>query len=144
MSYNSFLIIIKFIWSTKSTMYTMSTGTIIHQLHLCRRVRLSSNEYPGYDDIKLNLIVKLQSWYFGESGVHLYCHYYQVHLLRIVVPVEVLSRGQIELLNHLSRIIILSYFKPYSCVQIICIRLEYLINRIANVKLQYLKPLNSV
>ena len=40
--------------------------------------------------------------------------------------------GQIELFNHLLRIIIIisssSSLKPYNDVQIICIRLEYLIS----------------
>ena len=42
-------------------------------------------------------------------------------LLRLVVPVRVPSLGQIELFYHLQRIIIYSYLKPYSSVQIICI-----------------------
>ena len=41
---------------------------------------------------------------------------------------------EIELFNHLLRIIIINYLKPYSCVQIIYITVEYLINRITKVK----------
>ena len=41
---------------------------------------------------------------------------------------------QIELFNHLLGIIIISYLKPYSCVQIVHIRSEYLMNRITNIK----------
>ena len=37
-------------------------------------------------------------------------------------------------INHLLRIVIITYLKPYSCVQIIHITQEYLINRITNVK----------
>ena len=40
---------------------------------------------------------------------------------------------QINLLNPLP-MIILNYLKPYNCVQITYIRLEYLMNRITNVK----------
>ena len=57
----------------------------------------------------------------------------------VVVPVNVPFMGQIELLSNLVRIII-SYLKSYSCVQIVCIRLEYLLIVITNVKKQYLKP----
>ena len=51
--------------------------------------------------------------------------------------------GQIELINHLLRIII-SYLKPYNCVLIIHITYEYLINRITYVKYQYLNHFNYV
>ena len=46
---------------------------------------------------------------------------------------QVLAMGQIELFNRFLRIII-SHLKLYSFVQIIYIKLEYLINRITNVK----------
>ena len=39
----------------------------------------------------------------------------------VVIPVRVLSVSQIELLNRLEMIIIISYLKPYNYVQIICI-----------------------
>ena len=52
--------------------------------------------------------------------------------------------GQIELFNLSFKISIISYLKPYSCVQIICIRWEYLINKNTNVKYQYLKPFKWV
>ena len=42
--------------------------------------------------------------------------------------------GQIELFNILLMIIIISYLKPYSRVQIIYIPKEYLINKITNVE----------
>ena len=58
------------------------------------------------------------------------------------VPVRVSFMGQIELFNHLRIIIFFSYLIPYYYVQIVYIRLEYLINRIINVKLKYLKPFN--
>ena len=45
-----------------------------------------------------------------------------------VVPITFSSMGQIELFNHLQRIIIISYLKSYNCVQIIYITLEYVIN----------------
>ena len=46
--------------------------------------------------------------------------------------------GQIELFNHLPKIIIIiiCYLKLFSCVQIIHIRLEYLMNTIPNGKQQ--------
>ena len=47
--------------------------------------------------------------------------------LRVVVPVRVPPISQIELFNHLQRIIIIRYLKQYNCVQIVCIRSEYLI-----------------
>ena len=53
---------------------------------------------------------------------------------RVVVPVKVQSMGQIEFFNHLLRIIIISYLKPSSYMQIVHIRQEYLSNRITNVK----------
>ena len=40
---------------------------------------------------------------------------------RVVVPVRVPSMDQIELFNHLLRIITICYLKQYSCVQIIYI-----------------------
>ena len=42
--------------------------------------------------------------------------------------------GQLEPINHLQRVIIVSYLKPYSCVQINCFTGEYLINRITDIK----------
>ena len=42
--------------------------------------------------------------------------------------------SQIELFNHLLRIIIISYFKLYSRMQIIYITQEYVIKRIINAK----------
>ena len=62
----------------------------------------------------------------------------------LVVSFRVSSMGQIELPNHLLRIIIFSILKPYSCVQIIHNTLKYLIDRITNVKLPYSKPFNSM
>ena len=53
-------------------------------------------------------------------------------LLRVVVPARVPSMGQIELINYLLKIIIISWNN--AAVQIIYIRLEYLINRITNAK----------
>ena len=44
-----------------------------------------------------HLIVRLQSWSFGECRVLLHCHYFQVHWSGVVVPDRVLSIGQIEL-----------------------------------------------
>ena len=40
-------------------------------------------------------------------------------LPKLVVHVTVSSMGQIELFDHLLRIIIINHLKPYSCVQII-------------------------
>ena len=48
-----------------------------------------SNECPGYDT-KMHLMVRQQSWSFGEWGVP-----------GVVIPVRVPSMGQIELFNHL-------------------------------------------
>ena len=49
-------------------------------------------------------------------------------------------RGQIRLVNHLSTITILSYLKRFGCVHIL---LEYFLNRITDIKYQYLKPINN-
>ena len=43
--------------------------------------------------------------------------------------------GQIELFNHLQRIIIITYLKTYCSAQSICIKQEYFVNRITIVKL---------
>ena len=51
----------------------------IYRLYCCREVKLPlANECSGYDT-KLHLMVRLQSWSFGEYGVPLHCHYAQVH-----------------------------------------------------------------
>ena len=52
----------------------------------------------------------------------------------MVVPVKVPSMGQIELFNFLLGIIIISYLKPYSFMPVVHIWLEFLINKINNVK----------
>ena len=58
-----------------------------------------SSVCPGYDT-KLSLIMRLQSWSFGMRGTP------SLSLPGMVVPVRVLSMGQIELFNDLLRIII--------------------------------------
>ena len=68
--------------------------------------------YPGYN-IELHLMLR-----FGGCGVPLYCHYSQVHS-RVVVLVRIQCVVQI---NLLLGIIIVSYWKPPSSVQIVCIR----------------------
>ena len=45
--------------------------------------------------------------------------------------------SQMELFNHLLKIIIISHLKPYSYIQIVRIRYKYIINKITNIKLQY-------
>ena len=50
------------------------------------------------------------------------------HLPEMVVPVRALS-NQIELFNHLLSIVLVSNLKSYSCVKILYIIQEYLINR---------------
>ena len=75
-------------------------------------------------------MVRLQSQSFGKCGVPL--HYPLSP--GVIVPVRVSSMGQIELFNLLLRIIIISYLKPFSCVQVVGIRLEYLIDGITNIE----------
>ena len=54
---------------------------------------------------------------------------------RVVAPDKVPYDGQIELFNHLLRIIIIiDYFNPYSYVLIIYITSRYLINKCTKVK----------
>ena len=58
-----------------------------------------------------------------------------------IVPVRVPALDQVELFNHLLRNILISYLKPYSCMRIIHYTMEYLINKITNVKQQYLETI---
>ena len=63
-------------------------GHRIHQLHLCRGIK----PQPGMSVLNMtldHLIMRLQSWNFGEYGV---CHYSQVHS-----DPEVSIKGFIEL-----------------------------------------------
>ena len=55
----------------------------------------------------------------------------------ITVFASVPSMEQIELFYHLLRIIMISYLKPFSSVQIIYITKEYLINRITDVRINF-------
>ena len=55
---------------------SVSWGCRIYWMHLCRRVRLHSNECLQYET-KLHLMVSLQSWSFEECGIPLHCHYSQ-------------------------------------------------------------------
>ena len=50
------------------------------------------------------------------------------------VLVNVPSMDQIKLFNYLLKIIIISFLKPQSCVQIVDIRKEFLIIRNFNVE----------
>ena len=80
------------------------------------------------NDIKWHLIVMLQSWNFWECGVPLRLPLLSGSLSPgVVIPVRVPFMSQIELFNHLLKIIIISYLKPYSCLKNVCIREEYLI-----------------
>ena len=47
-------------------------------------------------------MVKLQSLSSEECGVLFYSYYSQVHWLNVVVPVRILSIGQMELFNQLT------------------------------------------
>ena len=51
----------------------------IRRLHFCRWVRPKPNECVAYDT-KLHLMVRFQSWRFGEGRVALHYHYSQVHI----------------------------------------------------------------
>ena len=55
-------------------------GLRICRLNFCRGVRPChiDHECPGYHT-KLHMMVRLQSWSFGECGVSFHCHYSQVH-----------------------------------------------------------------
>ena len=76
--------------------------------------------YPGYD-IKLHLMVRLQSWSLRHT--HLLPLLSGLCRPSIVVPVRVPSMGQIEVFNlFLGIIIIINYLKPYRFIQVICIR----------------------
>ena len=85
----------------------------------------SSYKCPEYNT-KLHLKVSLSSW----STLTLILHP-GPHRPRYVVHVGILFMGQMEMFNHLIKIIIIGYLKPYSGISI---RYEYLINRITNLK----------
>ena len=51
---------------------------------------------------------------------------------------------QIEMINHLQKLVIFSYLRPHSFFHIIYITQEYLFNRIIRVKKEYLDPFNCV
>ena len=72
-------------------------GDRIHQLHLCRGVRPSGNECPGYDIKQSNseASVMLESW--GMQSAPLLSSLPGPLWLRVVAPDRVLSMGQIEL-----------------------------------------------
>ena len=57
---------------------SVSWGSRIHRLHLCRRVR--PPPMSVLDMTLNNLMVRFQQcWSFGECGVPLHCHCSQVH-----------------------------------------------------------------
>ena len=62
-------------------------------------------------------MVRLQSWHFEECGVTP-----SLLLPGAVVHVRVQSMGQIELFNPFQEIISISYLKPYSGLQVVCIK----------------------
>ena len=72
-------------------------------------------------DTKLHQMLKLQFWSSGSIGVAFLPLHPDPDWSRMLVPVKTLSMGQIYLFNHLPTIIIISYLKPYDCVQIVCI-----------------------
>ena len=51
----------------------------IHWLHLCRRVRPSTPAMSVLDMTQNDLIMRFNSWSFGECEVSLHCHYSLVH-----------------------------------------------------------------
>ena len=87
-----------------------------------------SNKCSGYDIKQSDGEASVLK--FGECGVFFYYHYSQVYSVR--VP----PMNQIELFNLLFEIII-SYSKLFSCVQVIHIRYEYLINRTTDILLRH-------
>ena len=68
----------------------VSWGCRIYQLHLCREITSPRLSVP---DMTLNnLIVRFQQyWCFGECGVPLHCHLFQVHWPGVVAYDRVLS-----------------------------------------------------
>ena len=59
------------------------------------------------------------------------------------IPVKVQSKTQREMLKQLLKNFIISYMKPYDCIQFFKDYMECLINRINTVKYRYLKPFND-
>ena len=93
---------------------TLSAGAVkICWLHLCSEVTVSCYNTQLY-------LVRLQSWSLGGMEYPSLPFLSDPLWYRVVVPDRVSFMGQIELVNHLLRIII-SYLKPCNCVQIICI-----------------------
>ena len=107
--------------------YPFGWGCRIYWLHFSKVVRTPHHyECPGYDT-KPHLMVRFWSWSFRECGVLFQCHYSQVRSdSGVVGPVRIPSVGQIELFNHLLRII-MSYLKSYTLMQIIYIIYECMI-----------------
>ena len=64
-------------------------------------------------------MVGIKSWGLGNVN-NFFTFTPRSTLTRVVVPARVRSMGKIEPFNHLLRII--SNFKPYVFVQIVCIR----------------------
>ena len=83
---------------------TLNQPSWICQLHLCRGIKPPPNECLGYGKAPV-----LELWGMWST---LSLPLLPGSLLPgVVVPVRVLSMGQIELFNHLL------YLKPFNCVQ---------------------------
>ena len=80
-----------------------------------QRSKTAHNEYPEYDT-KLILMVRLQF-------LPLHCYYSREHS----------ASDLYYLFNHLLKIVMDSYLKPWISIQIIHITLEYLISEIIDV-----------
>ena len=81
--------------------------------------------FPGYDNIKLHLMVRLQSWSLGNAEYPFINITSKSTWTQNGITCEGgLFMDQIELFNRLLWIIIISYLKPYSCMHIVLIRKE--------------------
>ena len=96
----------------------------------------SAEGYPSPPTSVLDITLNCIWWWNSSLETWENVKYFFISMIpsppwaELVVPVRVPSRGSMKLFNYLLRTIIISYLEPYSCVQIIYITQEYLINRI--------------
>ena len=81
------------------------------------------NQITNYQNtLELNLMERFQSWSLGNVEYPFITITPRSTLTGVVVSVRVSSIDQIELFNYLLKIIIISYLKPFSYVEIVHIR----------------------
>ena len=69
---------INWVYASNFRYRSVGWGCGIRLLYFCRGVRPTLNECPGYN-AKMHLMVTLQFWVSGESGVLLHCYFSRVY-----------------------------------------------------------------